>query len=161
PMVLAGTMALAMTTQTVSANPAPENRELDTEPEAQIIPQSAAETPVEEAEASSAVAAVAVPASYTVKKGDTVSGIAARHGLSTATVPSLNGLSWKPLVFPGQLLTLSDAKPSGSSTSGSTGSTTSVKYTIKSGDTVSGIAARYKVSTSAVLKANGLSMNSI
>jgi LysM repeat protein len=40
------------------------------------------------------VTAVAAPSQYTVVDGDTVSAIAGRFGLSTASVLSLNGLGW-------------------------------------------------------------------
>ena len=43
-----------------------------------------------------------LPAEVTVLEGDTVSTIAARHGLSTAEVLAENGLSWSSLIFPGQ-----------------------------------------------------------
>ena len=51
---------------------------------------------------STASVAASVPASYVVRAGDTVSGIAARYGISTASVLALNGLGWKSLIFPGQ-----------------------------------------------------------
>ncbi|HEY4152261.1 MAG TPA: LysM domain-containing protein, partial [Pseudolysinimonas sp.] len=55
-------------------------------------------------------ASVAVPSSsYTVVPGDSVSVIAGRYGISTASVLALNGLSWKSLIFPGQVLKLSAA----------------------------------------------------
>ena len=57
----------------------------------------------------SAAAVEAPPAQYSVAQGDTVSGIAARFGLSTPTVLSLNGLDSSALIFPGQVLMLSGA----------------------------------------------------
>ena len=54
----------------------------------------------------------ATPRTYTVKRGDTVSAIAARFGLRTVDVLTLNGLTWKSTIYPGQVLTLSaGAKP--------------------------------------------------
>jgi LysM repeat protein len=107
-----------------------------------------------------AAAAVSAPASYVVKAGDTVSGIAARHGLSTASVLALNGLGWKSLIFPGQTLKLSGAAPS-SGTSGGTVGQRPASYTIKRGDTISGIAERYGVTTQSLLTLNGLTRASI
>ena len=41
--------------------------------------------------------------------GDTVSGIAARHGLSTAAVLAANGLNNSSIIYPGQKLKLAGA----------------------------------------------------
>ncbi|MEO7147176.1 MAG: LysM peptidoglycan-binding domain-containing protein [Terrimesophilobacter sp.] len=99
------------------------------------------------------------PASYRVAGGDTVSGIAARYGLATASVLALNGLGWKSIIFPGQVLRLgngaSPQKPAAPAP------TTSSRYIIVSGDTIGGIAARFSVTTQAILTANGLGWSSI
>ncbi len=104
-----------------------------------------------------------VPSSYTVTAGDTVSSIAARYRLSTASVLALNGLSWKSLIFPGQVLKLSSASPASARPSGTaTSAVGSVgRYTIQKGDTISRIASRFGVSTQALLSANGLGWSSI
>jgi len=108
-------------------------------------------------------ASVAVaPAKYTVAPGDSVSSIAGRFGLSTASVLALNGLSWKSLIFPGQVLKLSasaaspGAAPAAAPVGGSGG-----RYTVARGDTISAIAGRFGVTTQAVLTANGLGWSSI
>ncbi|HJF14863.1 MAG TPA: LysM peptidoglycan-binding domain-containing protein [Enteractinococcus helveticum] len=103
---------------------------------------------------------------YTVKAGDTLSGIAAGNGVSLSTILKANGLSSSSIIYPGQKLKLSgstaSSNSSGSSSSSSSGSSkTSGSYTVKSGDTLSGIASRNGVSLSTLLQANGLSASSI
>jgi len=100
------------------------------------------------------------PTLYKVAPGDTVSSIAGQYGLSTASVLALNGLGWSSIIFPGQELKLS--------TSGSvapvdptTTATSSGRYTIVAGDTISAVAERFGVSTLSVLTANGLGWSSI
>ncbi|NUU30793.1 lytic transglycosylase domain-containing protein [Arthrobacter sp. C9C5] len=107
---------------------------------------------------------------YTVKSGDTLSGIAARHGVKLSDVFSRNGLTMRSVIYPGQKITIGAAAaaptpvraaapkpaPKAAPAPASPGS-----YTIKSGDTLSGIAARHGVKLSAVLSANRLSMSSI
>ncbi|MFC5501490.1 LysM peptidoglycan-binding domain-containing protein [Lysinimonas soli] len=108
--------------------------------------------------------AAAAPTTYRVAPGDTVSSIAGRFGLSTASVLALNGLSWKSLIFPGQVLKLSTstaAAPTAPAAPAASVTTAGGRYTIQKGDTISGIAARFGVSTQSVLTANGLGWSSI
>jgi LysM repeat protein len=46
---------------------------------------------------------------HTIAAGDTVSGIAAAHGVSTEAVLAANGLGWSSLIFPGQTLVIPSA----------------------------------------------------
>lgn len=108
--------------------------------------------------AATRTAASAAPVSYTVRQGDTVSGIAARYGLSAQEVLVRNGLGWNTIIHPGQTLHLS-SKPAAAPVSTATSATGS--YHVKQGDTVSGIASRVGVSTSALLSANKLSQRSL
>lgn len=80
---------------------------------------------------------------YTVRYGDTLSGIASRYGTSTSTLASINGISNPNWIYPGQVLKLSG------------GSSTRV-YTVRSGDTLSGIASRLGTSWTALKAKNGL-----
>ncbi len=170
PMVLASTMTLALgadmlaPTQAKAAEP---EQPVSAPPPVRLEPPQVTQSV--QTEAATVVTAASVPSSVTVRSGDTVSGIAAKYGLSTSTVLKLNGLKATSLIYPGQVLQLKATSTSSSSSSSSktttssssSSSTTKVTYTVKSGDTVSGIAAKYKVSTQSVLDANKLKMNSI
>ncbi|MEO9014911.1 MAG: LysM peptidoglycan-binding domain-containing protein [Terrimesophilobacter sp.] len=111
------------------------------------------------------ISTASVPNTYRVTAGDTVSGIAGRFGLATASVLALNGLAWKSIIFPGQVLKLTAGgaavtpvatKPQASAPSSNAG-----RYTIVRGDTIGAIASKFQVSTASVLSANGLSATSI
>ncbi len=119
---------------------------------------AAAGTAIATSTASIRQSAAAAPTTYRVVVGDTVSDIAGRYGLSTASVLALNGLGWSSLIFPGQELKLTASgplpEPVDESVSGG-------RYTIASGDTISAIADRFGVSTLSVLTANGLGWSSI
>lgn len=106
-------------------------------------------------------AASTTPSTYRVVSGDTVSSIAARHALSTASVLALNGLGWKSLIFPGQVLQLTDAPATPPTTLTPPTTTTQVEYIITRGDTISAIASRFGVSTQTVLSANNLGWSTI
>lgn len=105
-------------------------------------------------------ATAAAPSTYKVVAGDTVSSIAGRFGLSTASVLAMNGLGWKSVIFPGQVLKLGSGAAAPAPVA-PPASTVSSRYTIVGGDTISKVASKFGVSTQAVLTANGLSWSSI
>lgn len=102
-------------------------------------------------------------AEYTVAPGDTVSGIAARHGLSTAEVLRTNGLGWSSIIRPGQKIQLGapDAGAAPAPEAATPSPPAATGYTIRAGDTISGIARTHGSTTDAVLAANGLDRSSI
>jgi len=97
------------------------------------------------------------PAEVTVVTGDTVSAIAARHGLRTQDVLAANGLGWDSVIRPGQVLRLASA-PAQALPAPAPGP---AAHTVVPGDTVSAIAARNGTTAAAVLAANGLTWDSI
>ncbi|MCG2623839.1 LysM peptidoglycan-binding domain-containing protein [Arthrobacter sp. I2-34] len=105
-------------------------------------------------------ASSAVPANYIVRSGDTVSAIAARYGLSTSKVLSLNGLRTSSIIYPGQKLKLTGTAARSAQTTIKASSKAS-GYTVRAGDTLSGIASRHGISLSKLLAANGLKTSSI
>ncbi|MHA7304588.1 lytic transglycosylase domain-containing protein [Arthrobacter sp. TMN-49] len=100
-------------------------------------------------------------ASYTVRSGDTLSGVAAQHNVSLATVFSLNGLNGSSVIHPGQKIKVGGqaaaAAPS-STTVKTAKAATGKKYVIKAGDTLSAIAASQNVSLSALASANSMDL---
>ncbi|MEK1316039.1 LysM peptidoglycan-binding domain-containing protein [Limosilactobacillus fermentum] len=80
---------------------------------------------------------------YTVRYGDTLSAIASRYGTSISALASLNGISNPNWIYPGQVLRLS-------------GGSSARSYTVRSGDTLSGIASRLGTSWAALKTKNGL-----
>ncbi|MBH0024297.1 LysM peptidoglycan-binding domain-containing protein [Salinibacterium sp. SWN248] len=159
PVLLVGSLAAATFNLTGPVEPVnaktPDDPRLSTE---RATKPSRVTTPTI-SEASTTIIGPA-PASYRVAEGDTVSDIASRYGLSTASVLALNGLSWSSMIFPGQELKLTkdvvNTVPSVNHVK-----TTNGQYTIVAGDTISGISHKFGVSTTSVMSANGLGWSSI
>lgn len=85
---------------------------------------------------------------YTVKSGDTLSGIAAKYGTTYQKLAEYNGISNPNIINVGQKI-----KIPGANTSNNNSNTT---YIVKSGDTLSGIAARYGTTYQEIAKKNGI-----
>jgi LysM repeat protein len=129
---------------------------------AALASANAAANPVAAPVAGEITVAEVAPSTYRVQGGDTVSSIAGRFGLSTASVLALNGLGWKSVIFPGQVLKLTNAVTSAPAPVAATSPSSSTqRYTIGTGDTVSSIATKFGVSVQAILSANGLGWSSV
>ncbi len=106
--------------------------------------------------------------SYTVRSGDTVSGIAHRYDTTVRAIINANDLGSNAMIRIGQSLRIpgqssagnssssGSSSNAGGSTSGSGGS-----YTVRSGDTVSGIAHRHDTTVRAIINANDLGSNAM
>jgi LysM repeat protein len=105
-----------------------------------------------------AVVAVRDAATHTVRAGETLSGIAARYGTTVAALASANGLADPDRIHAGAHLRV---PASGGSTPRSTARPSSHVHVVRAGDTLSGIAARYRVPLAGLLKANRLSTTSV
>ena len=107
------------------------------------IPSEAVAEPVPVA-AAPAPPQVQTPSVHQVRKGDTLSGIAARYGVTISDIKRWNGLS-STTIFIGQELSLRASR----------GGTT-VKYAVSKGDTLSAIASRYGVALSDLQRWNNI-----
>lgn len=171
PILLAGSMAMSLNLtaplEAASAKRADKPKDASSELRKAVRDALAAQAPSVEATTvqstqATTTALAAAPATYRVAAGDTVSGIAARFGLSTASVLALNGLGWKSLIFPGQVLRLTNGvTPAPPATVTPPAGNELVRYTIVRGDTMSAIATRFGVPTQSLLSANGLGWSSI
>jgi membrane-bound lytic murein transglycosylase D len=85
---------------------------------------------------------------HTVRSGENLAGIAARYGATLQDLMAWNDLSDPDRIHAGQRLRVGAGTPAGAST---------VKYAVKSGDTLSGIAAHFGISTAQLQRDNGIS----
>lgn len=103
---------------------------------------------------------------YEVVSGDTLGGIAARHGVSVSALRSANNISGDRILV-GQKLRLPNGAAAQSGSSSRSGSSAAApqgsgsesvggQYTVRSGDTLGGIAARHGTTVQAILQANGM-----
>ena len=150
PLVLISTIAISLNLATPAEATAIARKPLKSK---SLLP-----TVVPSEMARQSVSPAAAPTQYQVTEGDTVSSVAGRFGLSTASVLALNGLGWSAVIFPGQLLTLSGQAQASAPAPVAAEIT---RYLIQSGDTLSGVAVAHGLSLSALLRVNGLDANSI
>lgn len=101
---------------------------------------------------------------YTVKSGDTLSGIAGKFNTTYTQLAQLNHISNPNVIRVGQVLTLHQTVAQNTTTSQQESQqnkqVTTVAngtYTVKSGDTLSQIAARFNTTTSALASTNHIS----
>ena len=85
---------------------------------------------------------------YTVKSGDTLSGIASKYNTTYQTLAEYNEIKNPNLIHIGQKIKI----PTGNTTEKST----VVTYTVKKGDTLSAIAKKYNTTYQKIAKDNGI-----
>jgi LysM repeat protein len=100
---------------------------------------------------------------YTVKAGDSLSGIATRHQVKLGALLAANGMTVTSVILPGQTLNLpaGAVAPSGGNPSAPSNASTAGSYTVKAGDSLSRIASRHGVKLGALLAANNLAITSL
>ncbi|WP_349310496.1 LysM peptidoglycan-binding domain-containing protein [Microbacterium sp. MM2322] len=95
-------------------------------------------------------------AAHVVKRGDTVSAIAAANGVRTADVLTWNGLNWRSVIHPGDVLRLGPKAVRTAAEPAPKARPAASTYTVRAGDTLWSIAARHDMSVSALSRANDL-----
>ena len=97
---------------------------------------------------------------YTVKSGDTLSGIATRHGVTVNQLKQWNGLTSNNIKVGQKLKLNSSSATASSSTTSASGEYTT--YTVKSGDSLYSISKNYSgVSAQDIMNFNGMSNSNI
>lgn len=157
PLAVLGSIAVTLSGTAANAAEHSDRRDTLTPGERSLGPGVAAGSSAAAVRAAAVRAATPAPESYSVRSGDTVSGIAQRFGLQTSAVLALNGLTSSSIIHPGQVLRLLAASSTPAPAPAPQGGT----HVVVAGDTISAIAQKYGSSTSAVLAANGMSRSSI
>jgi N-acetylmuramoyl-L-alanine amidase len=94
-----------------------------------------------------------------VRPGDTLTAISKRHGVPITRIVELNGLADANRIFVGQRLRLSDARASSTPSPAAPPSAPAGgarSHTVRAGETLTHIAARYGVTIGAIATANGI-----
>lgn len=89
---------------------------------------------------------------YTVQRGNTLSQIANTYGVTVSHIVEINNIANPNLIYPGQKLRITEST--------NTNLNPVIQnnfYTVQRGDTLSGIARRYGISTQYLVRLNGIS----
>ena len=100
---------------------------------------------------------------HTVRRGQSLSLIARRHGLKLADLKSLNNMQGEPLIHPGDRLRIKTAVSSSKASASPSSPDKESKsyYIVRQGETMIGIAKRHNVSLPQLMKANAMNLKSV
>ena len=131
-----------------------------TAPTAGPVAPVAAAAPTAPVAAPTAPAPAATAGTYTVKAGDTLGGIAARHHSSSAAIASANHIANPNALKVGQVLRIPTAsavkKPAARKAT-----VPASRYTVKGGDTLYAISRRTGVPVQQLMRANNMSSSNL
>ncbi len=107
--------------------------------------------------------APAAPTEYVVKPGDSLAGIARKVGVALPELLSVNNLTVKSLILPGDKLVVPvDATaPTPAAATPTAPAAGAIVYTVKAGDYLAGIAASNKVSLADLLAVNNITAKTV
>lgn len=97
----------------------------------------------------------AAATTYRVVQGDTLSSIAARYGTTWPALAAANHISDPNYIYPGQLLVIGGSTRASTAPAPTSGSSAGT-YTVRAGDTLSSIAARFGTSYMTLASINGI-----
>ncbi len=100
-------------------------------------------------------AAPEAPLKHTVQRGDTVWRIARQYGLKPEEIIELNKLEKPYIIFPGQVLALGGTAPP-PPVEPAPPPSSGMKHIVEKGETASGIARKYNVSSNDIIAINNL-----
>lgn len=108
-----------------------------------------------------AISHAARTVTHVVRSGDTLGGIAARYKVSLSKLYSLNKISHTAYIQPGQRIKVPAPAARARAKAAAKPAVTTTIVTVRSGDTLGGIALRRGVTLASLMKANHLSMRSV